>query len=171
MHLGTLYGGAFSIERDAAWLGPVGPLTLEVVPPDSGPQERESNGFFASGGTSANVDKLNQYSPEIILRRRLALAVGRRLSKQPECIEEYVDSVIRALRYPALETNLALLKYAIPAEAVARVELADSGVREQTEIASREQWDSLAIEFSSHFTPTAGLALEESNPEAERGAP
>ena len=136
-------------------------MSLEVV--------RDEHGYISAGIN--NPGGLNQYSPEIILRRRLALAIGRRMAKRPACVEKFVDAVENALNRPTDLRNLDLLRYAIPAAAVARVELADSVVREQTEIASREQWDSLAVEFSSHFTPTAGLALEESNPEAERGTP
>ena len=133
-------------------------MALEIVP-GSEPQERHPNGNWGSGGTSANVEGLNQYSPQVRARRRIALAIDRRLAKHPECAQKVAEQVEAALLDLNGDGNLDIVKAFLPAETRLGVEF-NGGTLPGPADSSRSLLDGLASDFGGAVPEDARLVGE-----------
>ena len=149
-------------------LGTEGTLPVDLVPPPS-EATRAPDGKWLPGIDTPNAAGLNQFHPQVISRRRLALAVERKLRDKPKSVEHFADQVVGAVEDPKGEGNIELLKYALPQESRLGVELSgpDGGA---VEIVSRKQWEGLSVAFGGRFAGDTELAVEQSDPSPESGA-
>ena len=124
---------------------------------------RQPNGLFAVGNASGQGGGKNQYSPEHILKRRLSLAVARKIAEEYEanpdrtCIESHADAVVDAIRTPLMRGNLELLKLHLPQGAF--VDPALDAASEADEEASADRWSRLAVEYDLRQSKATAITV------------
>ena len=122
---------------------------------------RDPEGLFLDGGPTPNVDGLNQFSPEVILKRRLHKAIDAAIEADPQCMQTHALEFILALKRPREPANLALIKTYLPKDAL--VELHVPGT--QAAEASSDRWSRLADEYDLRRRKREAITLE---PEPQR---
>jgi len=128
-------------------------LTLEVVRYD------ERGKLTSAGAALTNPEGINQYSPQVRARRRIALAIDRRLVKHPECAQKVAEQVEEALLDLKGEGNLDIVKAFLPAETRLGVEF-NGGTLPGPADSSRSLLDGLASDFGGAVPEDARLVGE-----------